>query len=112
MGFWTKIRKPLIGAGMGAGMGLLFGGPLGAIAGASVGGVAGTQRGLKDIDKKQAQQTQQAQQAQQVQITQLAQEKAIASESARLQEEEARKRTLFAGTTLGETSERKKLLGL
>ena len=46
------------------------------------------------------------------QITQLAQQKAIASESARLQEEEARKRTLFAGTALGETSERKKLLGL
>lgn len=51
-------------------------------------------------------------QAQQAQITQLAQEKAVASESARLQEEEARKRTLFAGTTLGDTSERKKLLGL
>jgi len=50
--------------------------------------------------------------AQQAQITQLAQEKAIASESARLQEEEARKRTLFAGTALGQTSERKKLLGL
>jgi hypothetical protein len=49
---------------------------------------------------------------QQEQITQLAQEKAIASESARLQEEQARKRTLFAGTALGETSERKKLLGL
>lgn len=42
----------------------------------------------------------------------LAQEKAIASESARLQEEEARKRTLFAGDTLGQVSERKKLLGL
>lgn len=51
-------------------------------------------------------------QIQQAQITQLAQEKAIASESARLQEEEARKRTLFAGTALGETSERKRLLGL
>ena len=48
----------------------------------------------------------------QAQIRQLAQQKAIASESARLQEEEARKRTLFAGTALGETSERKKLLGL
>lgn len=50
--------------------------------------------------------------AQQAQIAQLAQQKAIASESARLQEEEARKRTLFAGTALGETAERKKLLGL
>jgi hypothetical protein len=49
---------------------------------------------------------------QQEQLAQLAQEKAIASESVRLQEEEARKRTLFAGTALGETSERKKLLGL
>lgn len=45
-------------------------------------------------------------------IARLAQEKAIASESARLQEEEARKRTLFAGTALGATAERKKLLGL
>jgi hypothetical protein len=49
---------------------------------------------------------------QQEQLAQLAQEKAVASESVRLQEEEARKRTLFAGTALGETSERKKLLGL
>lgn len=49
---------------------------------------------------------------QQAQIAQLAQEKAIASESARLQEEQARKRTLFAGAALGYTSERKKLLGL
>lgn len=49
---------------------------------------------------------------QQEQLAQLAQEKAIASESVRLQEEEARKRTLFAGTTLGQTAERKKLLGL
>jgi len=49
---------------------------------------------------------------QQEQLEQLAQEKAVASESVRLQEEQARKRTLFAGTALGETSERKKLLGL
>ena len=59
-----------------------------------------------------SQQDQLIKQDQQAQITQLAQQKAIASESARLQEEEARKRTLFAGTVLGETSERKKLLGL
>jgi hypothetical protein len=59
-----------------------------------------------------SQQDQLIKQDQQAQITQLAQQKAIASESARLQEEEARKRTLFAGTALGETSERKKLLGL
>lgn len=45
-------------------------------------------------------------------IDRLVQEKAIASESVRLQEEEARKRTLFAGTALGQTAERKKLLGL
>jgi hypothetical protein len=57
-------------------------------------------------------QVNQGQEQQQAQITQLAQEKAIASESVRLQEEQARKRTLFAGTALGETSERKKLLGL
>lgn len=50
--------------------------------------------------------------SQQAQIARLEQEKAIASESARLQEEQARKRTLFAGTTLGDNSERKKLLGL
>jgi hypothetical protein len=49
---------------------------------------------------------------QQEQLAKLAQEKAIASESVRLQEEEARKRTLFAGTTLGQAAERKKLLGL
>ena len=49
---------------------------------------------------------------QQAQLAQLAQEKAIISESVRLQEEESRKRTLFAGMALGETSERKKLLGL
>lgn len=46
------------------------------------------------------------------QLKQLEQEKAIANESVRLQEEEARKRTLFAGTALGQTAERKKLLGL
>ncbi len=57
-------------------------------------------------------QVNQGQEQQQAQITQLAQEKAIASESVRLQEEQARKRTFFAGTALGETSERKKLLGL
>jgi len=109
MGFWTKIRKPLIGSIAG---GLL--GPFGAIAGASIGGAVA----LTDAEKKQTKtkklllnnQAQQITQSQQ--ITQLAQEKAVASESARLQEEEARKRTLFAGTTLGETSERKKLLGL
>lgn len=102
MGFWTKIRKPLIGATIGSVLG-----PVGAITGGVIGGaVAST-----DAEKKQKQQTQQAQD-QQAQITQLAQEKAIASESARLQEEEARKRTLFAGTALGDTSERKKLLGL
>ena len=101
MGFWTKIRKPLIGATIGATLG-----PLGAITGATIGGAVAS----SDAEKKQKQQAQA--QEQQAQITQLAQQKAIASESARLQEEEARKRTLFAGTALGETSERKKLLGL
>lgn len=102
MGLWTKIRKPLIGATIGATLG-----PLGAITGGAIGGAVAS----SDAEKKQKQQAQ-AQQDQQAQITQLAQQKAIASESARLQEEEARKRTLFAGTALGETSERKKLLGL
>ncbi len=64
----------------------------------------------KEMQVNQGQEQQLEQQ--QAQITQLAQEKAIASESVRLQEEQARKRTLFAGTALGETSERKKLLGL
>jgi hypothetical protein len=107
MGFWTKIRKPLVGAVIGGALG----GPFGAVAGASVGGAVS----IMDADKKAAKQKQGQQgqlEQQQAQITQLAQEKAIASESARLQEEEARKRTLFAGTALGETSERKKLLGL
>ena len=103
MGFWTKIRKPLIGATIG---GLL--GPVGAITGGAIGGAVA----MSDAEKKQKQQDQQTQQTQQAQIAQLAQEKAIASESARLQEEQARKRTLFAGVALGETSERKKLLGL
>ena len=103
MGFWTKIRKPLIGATIGATLG-----PLGAITGATIGGAVAS----SDAEKKQKQQAQAQAQEQQAQITQLAQQKAIASESARLQEEEARKRTLFAGTALGETSERKKLLGL
>lgn len=103
MGFWTKIRKPLIGSIAG---GLL--GPFGAIAGASIGGAVA----LTDAEKKQTKTKKLLLNNQAQQITQLAQEKAVASESARLQEEEARKRTLFAGTTLGETSERKKLLGL
>ena len=103
MGFWTKIRKPLVGAAIGS----VFG-PVGAITGGAIGSAVASADAAK---KKQAQQAQQAQ-AQQAQITQLAQEKAIASESARLQEEKARKRTLFAGTALEETSERKKLLGL
>lgn len=41
-----------------------------------------------------------------------AQEKAIAAESVRLQEEEARKRTLFGGSAIGQANERKSLLGL
>ena len=108
MGFWTKIRKPLVGATIGAALGPFGAGAFGAIAGGAIGGAVATADAAK---KKQKQQAQQAQ-AQQAQITQLAQEKAIASESARLQEEKARKRTLFAGTALGEASERKKLLGL
>ena len=106
MGFWTKIRKPLVGATIGAALGPF--GAFGAIAGGAIGGAVASADKAK---KKQKQQAQQAQD-QQAQITQLAQEKAIASESARLQEEKARKRTLFAGTALEETSERKKLLGL
>ena len=106
MGFWTKIRKPLVGGVIGGALA----GTFGALTGASVGKAVS----IMDADKKTAKRKQEQGQLeqQQAQITQLAQEKAIASESVRLQEEEARKRTLFAGTALGETSERKKLLGL
>jgi len=89
MGFWTKIRKPLVRAT-----------------------IIGQINESGKAEKKRKQEARNLAQAQQAQITQLAQEKAIASESARLQEEKARKRTLFAGTALGEASERKKLLGL
>jgi hypothetical protein len=100
------IKKPLIGAVGGA----MLGGPFGAIVGAGLGRKLDLNQSSK-LKKAQAQ-AQAQMQDQQRQLEQLAQEKAIASESVRLQEEEARKRTLFAGTTLGQTAERKKLLGL
>jgi len=98
------IKKPLIGAGIGS----LVGG----LPGALVGGVAGIISQQKSDQSQYKKNIATQTQLQQEQLAQLAQDKAIASESVRLQEEEARKRTLFAGTALGETSERKKLLGL
>ena len=92
--------KPFVGGLIGGAVG----GPFGAVVGASL--VSQQQK------KKQKKRELEQQAQQQAQIAQLAQEKAIANESVRLQEEEARKRTLFAGTTLGQTAERKKLLGL
>ena len=107
MSFWTRVRRPLIGAIVGGGVG----GGIGAGVGLAIGLEADSKQNAKAKGIRQGVgagilQTQAAAQAD------IEKAKAIAAESVRLQEEKDRKRTLFGGEALGATAERKSLLGL